>query len=1095
MWGLLGLLALLFLASPAVAQSLSDRHWVIFRRPDGLNSNDTLAISVFQEAVWVATANGISHYNGRWHSFTEALQQNAGPPTPIPLGRVTALVATADTLWAGTASGLLVRWQEAAGWQVEQTVGTAIHQLASSKSTLWIGTADGLLAYKDSAIRPVPAIGNRPVLALAAGDDLLWVGTDQTLWQLTADLTAIEVPQLHDEQGAPLQGPITALWAETPDHLWIASPTTLVEYQISNDQATSYPYPFGGDFAQITAINGNSADSIWVGSNGAGAVQFSLVDHEIASMRSWGGVAQDGLTADEVRGVALDADGSVWFATSVGVYRYQPWAFQNIDNRLDALPVYDMIFDRLGQLWTAIGDEGIQMRAGPHRPPFQYLPGTEGLPGNTLFVLEEDESGRIWAATDQGVAYFSDQRWYSPPTLRTLTMTPTSALRADALGLWIGTVNGIARFLFATQSLEFEPLLQGTPIRALEFDSVGRLWAASSTGQLWRRSIDGNWQKLSAAGGLRPDAPVTALQPETSSPGNMLAAFSGYGIYRYTNGTWAQVEKSANLGDEPIFAMFSDPATHSIWVGSETGLTWVGLNDVIRFDSQDGLQSGAIRAIARDPDGVYWFGGDRGLAYYIPERGTPWIQLATATGTRADAEQKTWLATTDLPVEFTFAYGDLQTSPARLQIFIRIRDSSPNVPPWQPITGGSHHVTFPTPGSYRLEYMVRDQAFNHSAIGAVPLTVTPAPIYLTIPLLGQMETQAFQLLVVFSLLTFFGFGFVSFEIWQHRRRVGEAIKRGYNPYISGEPVRRGEMFFGRHALLQRIVSTLHNNSIMIHGERRIGKTTLLYQLASTLRQIQDHDFWFVALYIDLEGTTESSFFHLLIEEIAHHVAALDNLDPASTATLERLLYHSLPDSLYSDREFSRDLRQILHLLEAYGAQRSPHRQLRLILLMDEMDTLSRFNHLIQQQLRRIFMREFAVSLGAVVAGVEINKEWERVESPWFNLFNEISIQPFTPQEAALLLVEPVRGYYLYEPAAMEFIVAQSEGRPYRLQQYGMEAVNEMLRHKRRRITYRDAQAAHAIIQSIPLLGQPTAAAAAPLMVSNIFPAQPSTGNG
>ena len=81
---MLALFAFLCLASPAVAQSLSDRHWVIFRRPDGLNSNDTLAITLYQEAVWVATANGISRYNGRWHSFTEALQQNAGPPTPIP---------------------------------------------------------------------------------------------------------------------------------------------------------------------------------------------------------------------------------------------------------------------------------------------------------------------------------------------------------------------------------------------------------------------------------------------------------------------------------------------------------------------------------------------------------------------------------------------------------------------------------------------------------------------------------------------------------------------------------------------------------------------------------------------------------------------------------------------------------------------------------------------------------------------------------------------------------------------------------------------------------------------------------------------------
>jgi hypothetical protein len=78
--------------------------------------------------------------------------------------------------------------------------------------------------------------------------------------------------------------------------------------------------------------------------------------------------------------------------------------------------------------------------------------------------------------------------------------------------------------------------------------------------------------------------------------------------------------------------------------------------------------------------------------------------------------------------------------------------------------------------------------------------------------------------------------------------------------------------------------------------------------------------------------------------------------------------------------------------------------------------------------------------------------------------------PFTRQESIQLLVEPVRGYYIYEPEALEFILEQSDGRPYRLQQYGMESVNEMLRHKRRRITRRNALDAHATIQANSQLG-------------------------
>jgi Trp operon repressor len=340
-----------------------------------------------------------------------------------------------------------------------------------------------------------------------------------------------------------------------------------------------------------------------------------------------------------------------------------------------------------------------------------------------------------------------------------------------------------------------------------------------------------------------------------------------------------------------------------------------------------------------------------------------------------------------------------------------------------------------------------------------------------LPLLGEIESRIFNLLLVFGALAMVGFGYVSYEIFLHNHRVSEAVRRGFNPYISGEPVRREEMFYGRHELLQRIVATLHNNSIMIHGERRIGKTTLLYQLANALRQVEDEEYWFVPVLIDLEGTTEDKLFLQLAEDIYQTAISLPALTPSAQRSLQFLACHrwstanpedELP-SQYTDREFGRDLRTIVRMLEQYAEQQQDQRQLRLILLLDEVDTLSQFNPIYQQQLRRIFMRDFAATLGAIVAGIAISKEWDRVESPWFNLFNEIAMAPFSHAEAVELLVEPVRGYYIYEPAALEFIVTHSDGRPYRIQQYGLEAVNHMLKHKRRRIQMGDVEYAHAQI--------------------------------
>jgi hypothetical protein len=173
-----------------------------------------------------------------------------------------------------------------------------------------------------------------------------------------------------------------------------------------------------------------------------------------------------------------------------------------------------------------------------------------------------------------------------------------------------------------------------------------------------------------------------------------------------------------------------------------------------------------------------------------------------------------------------------------------------------------------------------------------------------------------------------------------------------------------------------------------------------------------------------------------------------------------LIFHSTAPSEYTDREFSADLRELVEMLRASVAPR----HLRLVLLIDEMDVIDSYDRLAQLQLRRIFMSPLAENLGAVVAGIQISKSWDRVESPWFNLFNEFALEPFDDDQARELLVEPVRGVYEWEPAATDFVVARAEGRPHRLQQIALEAVDHMLSAGRLRITLEDVQAADAIIE-------------------------------
>ena len=58
-----------------------------------------------------------------------------------------------------------------------------------------------------------------------------------------------------------------------------------------------------------------------------------------------------------------------------------------------------------------------------------------------------------------------------------------------------------------------------------------------------------------------------------------------------------------------------------------------------------------------------------------------------------------------------------------------------------------------------------------------------------------------------------------------------------NPYVAGPPLRGEEGFFGRHDILDWVLRELRNpntNALVLFGQRRIGKTTLLLQLLRTL---------------------------------------------------------------------------------------------------------------------------------------------------------------------------------------------------------------------------------------------------------------------
>ena len=180
----------------------------------------------------------------------------------------------------------------------------------------------------------------------------------------------------------------------------------------------------------------------------------------------------------------------------------------------------------------------------------------------------------------------------------------------------------------------------------------------------------------------------------------------------------------------------------------------------------------------------------------------------------------------------------------------------------------------------------------------------------------------------------------------------------------------------RERLIQRILSTIRNNSILLCGQPKSGKTEILLALKERLVSVADPNTAFFPVYIDLHGASEDLLFATVAD------AVLKQLACTSPSQIEKF------DADYDHRDLANDLRSIIQTLDQYGAKRA-----RLVLLVDGIDELNSYDPRTTQRVRSLFMTNLAENLVMVASAVTIDKRWEQEGSPWYNFFEEIELVP------------------------------------------------------------------------------------------------------
>lgn len=125
-----------------------------------------------------------------------------------------------------------------------------------------------------------------------------------------------------------------------------------------------------------------------------------------------------------------------------------------------------------------------------------------------------------------------------------------------------------------------------------------------------------------------------------------------------------------------------------------------------------------------------------------------------------------------------------------------------------------------------------------------------------------------------------------------------------NPYIAGRPLREESGFFGREDTVKWVSQEFMNpatNALVLFGQRRIGKTTLLLQLE---RILAGDDF--LPIYFDLQDQAERSLGQVLID-LADVVAGRVGLDLSNLGPVDEkgeFFRHDFLPQLYRNLEGS-----------------------------------------------------------------------------------------------------------------------------------------------------------------------------------------------
>ncbi|HYY97916.1 MAG TPA: two-component regulator propeller domain-containing protein, partial [Pyrinomonadaceae bacterium] len=313
---------------------------------------------------------------------------------------------------------------------------------------------------------------------------------------------------------------------------------------------------------------------------------------ETPSLHQWGALTLfHGLPSDQVRAVAQDSEGQMWFGTDAGLARYDGRRIQTVtDEGLAGPRVRALKADAGGALWVG-ADGGAYVRAAGSQ---RFAP-VEETRGKSVTAVVVPAQGRALLATGDGLVF--DCR-----------LNEDGSVSARQVGERLTTAAGKGQALQLTGlALSGETVVVGTRGRGL-------------------MTVEPEGPAKEVAGRPRVFY-VEAIEQDASDSGGALyfgaqTSAGDSGLFRVEGGRLARPQKLAGAQTGTVTALASDGRGLVYAATDGRGVyAFRGGQFVERFTfagTAGGLRSDEVNAVFVDREGVAWFGTSRGVCRYDP---------------------------------------------------------------------------------------------------------------------------------------------------------------------------------------------------------------------------------------------------------------------------------------------------------------------------------------------------------------------------------------------------------------------------------------------------------------------------------------------